>query len=141
MHTGVLDQNWIRNFYRPIGYPIGPPSKLYEDKEATIKRVLAERITTQLIPLNVRVTGLHELDPKKIQMVDTRYIMQLADLNSKPHGGKILRDLIYRVIGVCFYPPPVSEYHKILLLDRFHGTSHINNSHRKNNEMKSAIFV
>ena len=25
IYTGVLDQNWIRNFYRSVGYPIGPP--------------------------------------------------------------------------------------------------------------------
>ena len=25
MYTGVLDKNWIRDFFRSIGYPIGPP--------------------------------------------------------------------------------------------------------------------
>ena len=61
----------------------------------TIKRVLADIITTQARPLR-----------KKIEIVETRSNMQLADLNSKPHSGKILRNLIYRAIGYRFYPPP-----------------------------------
>ena len=40
--------------------------------------------------------------------------MHFADLKSKPHGRKILRDLIDHVIGVCFYPPPGSENYKLL---------------------------
>ena len=59
-------------------------------------------------------------------MGDIRSNMQLADINSKPHVGKILKDLIERVIGVCFYPPPVPEHYKLLCLDRFHGYTHIN---------------
>ena len=45
MYTGILDQNWIRNFYRSIGYPIGTPSNIYKDQQAKNKRVLVEIIT------------------------------------------------------------------------------------------------
>ena len=45
---------------------------------------------------------------KTFKMVDTRSNMQLAELNTKPHGGKILRDLIKYDIGVLCYPPPGS---------------------------------
>ena len=38
MYKGVLDQNWIRDLFRSIGYPIGPPSKIYEDNQATIEK-------------------------------------------------------------------------------------------------------
>ena len=58
MYKGVLDQNWIRDFFRSIGYPIGPPSKLYQDILATIKIVLAHIITPQHIPLDVLITDL-----------------------------------------------------------------------------------
>ena len=34
--TGALDQNWI-NFFRLFGYPIVPPSKIYEDKKIQLK--------------------------------------------------------------------------------------------------------
>ena len=61
MYTGVLYQNCIRNFYRSIGYPIGLPSKLYKDIQATIKRVLADRISPQARPLDVLITALQNL--------------------------------------------------------------------------------
>ena len=65
IYTRVLYQNWIKNFYRSIGFPIGPPSKLYKDNQATIKRVLEEIITTQAIHLNVLISALHELHTSK----------------------------------------------------------------------------
>ena len=55
--------------------------------------------------------------------------MQLADLNSKPHGGKILRDLIDHKIGVRFYLTPGSEHYRILRLNNFHASTHINDNH------------
>ena len=100
MYIGVLDQNWIRDLFRSIGYPIGPPSKLYEDNQEKIKRVLADIITPQARPIDVLITDLHELHlGKKIEVVDTRSNMQLSDLNSKPHGGKSFRNIIVRAIG------------------------------------------
>ena len=61
--------------------------------------------------LDVLVTALHEFHlHKKIDIVDTRSNMLLADLNSKPHGRKSLRDLIDRAIDVYFYPPPGLEH-------------------------------
>ena len=68
---------------------MGPPSKLHEDNKATIKRVLVDRITPQVRPLDVLITALHELHIRKIfEMVDTRSSMQLDDLNSKPRDEK-----------------------------------------------------
>ena len=62
--------------------------------------------------------------------------MQLSDLNSKPHGGKILRDIADRAIGVRFYSTPGLEHYKPLRLDRFCGSTHINVNHRNNDEAK-----
>ena len=49
--------------------------------------------------------------------------MQLDDINSKPHGVKIHRDLIYHFIVTLLYPKPGSEHKKILRLDRFNGST------------------
>ena len=65
MYTGVLDQNWTRKLFRSIGYPIGPPSKLYEDKQSTLKRVFADIITPQDKPIDVLITAIHELYLRK----------------------------------------------------------------------------
>ena len=62
--------------------------------------------------------------------------MQLSDLKSNPHDGKIHRDLIDHTVGVPFYPLTGSEYYKLLHLNRFHGSTHINDKHNKNNEKK-----
>ena len=61
MYTDMLDKNWIRFFYRSVGYPIGPPSNLYEDNQAKIKIVLADRVTPHASPLDDLITYPHEL--------------------------------------------------------------------------------
>ena len=52
--------------------------------------------------------------------------MQHADLNSKPHGGKILRNIIDHAIDAQLYTPPGSLNYEILRLVQFHGPTHIN---------------
>ena len=107
MCTGLLYQNWIRNFYISIGCPIGTSSKLYEDNQTTIKRVSEDIITTQDITIDVLINALHAHHLQKIfEMADTISNIKLAYLKSKQHSEKILIDLIDNVIGVCFYPPP-----------------------------------
>ena len=109
MYTGVLDQKCIRNFFRSILYPIGPPSKLYEENQAIIKIVLADIIVTHVRPIDVLITDIHEHHLRKtFEMVDTRSNMQLSDLNSKTHGRKSLRDILDRVIQLRFCTPPGS---------------------------------
>ena len=110
MYTGLLDQNWSRNLFRSIGYPIGPLLKLHQDNQATIKRVLMDRITTKSRPIEVIIISLHELHiRKKFNMADTRSNMHLTDLNSKPHGGKSIRNIIDHAIRSHYYPPPQGQ--------------------------------
>ena len=113
MQTGVLDQNWIRNFFRSIDYPIGPPSKIYKNSQETITIVLADRITPQARYLNILITAIHELHLRKtFDMVDPRSNMHLANLNYKPHVGKSLINTIDRAISARFYPSPGPEHYK-----------------------------
>ena len=71
IYTGVLDQDWIRNFFGSIGCPIGSPSKLHEDNKETIKRVFSEIVIPQYRPLNVLINSLYEIRPRKtFEMVD-----------------------------------------------------------------------
>ena len=70
-------------------------------------------MTPQDMTINVLITDLRDVYLSKFfSMVDTRSNIQLVDLNSKPHGGKIIR-----------YPPSGFEHHKHLYLYRFHGTT------------------
>ena len=71
-----------------------------------------------------------------LDMMDTRSNMQLADLNSKRHGGKSLINPIDRTIGSRFYYSTGSVHYKILQLDQFHGPSRINCEQKKRSEIK-----
>ena len=127
MYTGVLDQNSIRDFFRPIVYPIGPPPKIYEYNQATIKIAPEVIINPQVRPLDVLTTDLYELHIRKIfEMMNARSNMQLADLNYKPHGGKSLQNLIDFANGVRFHPPPGSLHYQQLCLGQFYDPTHIN---------------
>ena len=137
MYTGVLDQNCIRELFIPTGCPLGPPSEIYEDNQATIKRVLADIITPQARPLDFLINALHKLHPRKtFEMVDTRSNMQLADLNSKPHGRKSIQNIIDRAIGAQLYPPSGSLHYNQLRLSQFHDPAHINCEQKKKSEIK-----
>ena len=54
----MLDQNWIRDLFRSTGYPIRPPSKIYEENQAIIKKDMGEIIAPQSRPLDVLITAL-----------------------------------------------------------------------------------
>ena len=63
-------------------------------------------------------------------MVDTRSNMQLSDFNSKPHGVQSLIGLIDCGIRDQLYPPPCSEHHTLLCIDKLHVPTHFQvNSH------------
>ena len=91
-------------------------------------------LTMATLNYDILVTALHKIDLRKtFDMVYTRSNIQLADLNSKPHGGQSIGYIIDRAIGVHFYPPPGPEHYKLLRLDRFHGcTNHQSPSNDKN---------
>ena len=93
--------------------------------------------------LKMIMTDNHENNPRKISdIVDTISNLQLDDLNSKPHGGPILRDLINRKIGARLYPPPGSIYHPLPCLENFYGpTHHETNSHDKSNTKNEVYNV
>ena len=121
----MIDKNWIRVVYRSIGYPIEPPSNVYEENQATIKRVLEDRVKPQCRPIDVLVAALHELHLRKtFYIVDTRSNMYPSGLKSKPHVGESLSSIIGCGVGVRFNPPPGSEHKKLLCLKIFYISIH-----------------
>ena len=83
-------------------------------------------ITPKARPLDVLVAALHEFCLLKIfYMVDIISNVQLADLKSKLHKGKVLKKFFYRATGVRLYPPPGSEHCKLLCLNSFHVSTHL----------------
>ena len=99
-------------------------------------------ITLQYRPLDVLVTGIHEIHLRNIfEMVDTRSNMQLDNLNYKSHCRKSLRDIIDCVIGFRFYPTPGSEHYKLLHLEQFLVPFHINGKQNNKNGPTFARIV
>ena len=43
----------------------------------------------------------------------------LADFNTKPTGGASLLSVLYRLIGVRFYPQPGTKHHRLLALEKY----------------------
>ena len=94
-------------------------------------------ITPQDRPIYFLITDLRGIHLIKIfEMVDTRSNMQLSDLNSKPHGGKSLQNLINHAIGVRFYPLPGSLHYQQLHIGHFHEPTHTNCEQNKKSEIK-----
>ena len=137
MNTGVLIQNWIIDFHKPSGYPIGLRLKIYEDNQATIKRVLADIITPESRPIDSLITALHGSHLRnKFEMADTISNTQSADLKSKTHGKKRFLNLIDCAIGTRFYPPPGSLHYQLIRLVQLHGPTHINCEQNKKSDIK-----
>ena len=100
-----------------------------------MKRVLVYIITPQDRLIDVLINSLHKLHiRKKFEMVDKGSNLQLAELKSKPRGGKSLKDIIDHAIGVRLYLPLGSEIYKILRLDRLQESTNINAKHSTNNK-------
>ena len=48
--------------------------------------------------------------------------LQLADLNTKPHGGTTLKNMVLPLIGFNNYPSSTSKHFELLDLRKYHVT-------------------
>jgi hypothetical protein len=113
LYDGVVYTVYLRSFMSSIGYPFSAPILTYEDNQATIASVLADRPMPNLKHLDVLVRALHEwkLDGHFIPAY-TQSKCQLADVNTKPHEGQALERLVHQIIGVRFYPAQGTNHYK-----------------------------
>ena len=82
-------------------------------------------ITPQARQFDVLIADLHGLHIRKtFDMVEKASNIQISDMSSKPHGKKNIRDLIGQAVGLRIYPPPWSEYSKLICLNSFHISNH-----------------
>ena len=98
---------------------------MYKENQATIKRLLENRITNPVRQLDVLITTINDLHiHNTLDMLGTRSNIQFANINSKPHGRQSLRDIIDKTISVFFYTTLGSKHYNLLRLNRFHGYTH-----------------
>ena len=113
-YCGVEYSVYLRQFASSIGYPIGSPILTYEDNQATIACVLANRVSNNLRHVDVMIRALHEwYIAKHFVPGYTNTNNQLADLNTKPHGSATYRRLAHRIVGVRFYPSPGAKHYEL----------------------------
>ena len=94
---------------------IGEPSTVYEDNACIIKAITACCITPTHRHYDIKISSVIYLRQKgTIDVAYSKTDLMLADLNTKPHGGKNLRTKIDRLIGTRFYPPTGSVHHYLL---------------------------
>ena len=100
-----------------MGFPVGPPTRAYEDNSATISQVLKDRLTPNVKHLDMKILWLHQQKLFGVFLpLPCPTSRQAADFNSKPTGGSSLQQSFLYIMGARFYPPPSSEHYKILQL-------------------------
>jgi hypothetical protein len=124
LHKGVRFSIFARNFLAGIGYPHGKPVITYEDNQATVASVLADRTMPRLRHIDVLITSLHEWHlAKHFALHQTRSDLMLADVNTKPLAGEQFYKRIYHAQGVRFYPAQGTDHYKLAQFEMF--TSHL----------------
>lgn len=130
LHSGVRQIIVSCRFLASGGFPVGPPTRAFEDNSATISQILKDCLTPQVKHLDLKVTWLHQ--QKLIGIFHpftcpTRH--QLADFNSKPTGGESRQQGFLYIVGARFNPPSGSKHYTLLGLGDYnigihHGSFH-----------------
>ena len=120
LQTGVKETISLRHLLTNLGLSIPKPTVTYEDNQATIRQVLANRLTPQVRHLDVLITWLNEQHLKGIFTPHyTKTTHMLADFNTKPTGGKHLHTQHQLIIGANDYPPSDTKHYYALDLHKY----------------------
>jgi hypothetical protein len=99
--SGVKKINRLHDFLASIGYPVGAPTRTFDDNQGTIKAICASRIHDNMRHLKTKVSLLNEqYTAGIIKLLYTKTILQLSDCNIKPLCGKSLQAMLAYLIGV-----------------------------------------
>ena len=106
LHTCIRRVIIHRRFLTSAGFPVGPPTRAFEDNSATISQVLKDRLTPHVKHLDMKVLWLHQQKNFGIfHPFPCPTNRQVADFNSKPTGGSTLQQSLLYIVGARFYPP------------------------------------
>jgi hypothetical protein len=117
---------WFRNILQSLNAPQQEPTPTFEDNKATIAQVLNDRLTPRVRHIDVLVAWLNEQFSRAKVMVPVTCssLDNIADKNSKPHGGQTLQKKHLATNGYEHYPPPGSNHNRLLQLDKFDIAPH-----------------
>ena len=96
------------------------PTPTFDDNKATIAQVLKDRLTPRVRHIDVLVAWLNDqFSRERITPIYTASADNLADKNSKPHGGQTLQQKHLSSVGYKYYPPTNSDHYRHLQLHEF----------------------
>jgi len=85
--TGVKRTKIIRRCVVSLGRTSKGPTPSYEDNDATIHQIQANKLTPKIKHLDIMMTWLHEQDAYKIFVtIYCRTDLNKSDMNTKAHG-------------------------------------------------------
>ena len=129
--TSVKRTNTLRRILLQLGSPQLRPTVICEDNQPLIAEVLQNRITTNVRHLDIPLAYLQEQYQRlAFDLKYTHTTLQLADINTKPHGGPSLQKATLSLIGFQHYPPSTSNHYKLLELEKY-NISENNTSQRR----------
>ena len=118
--TGVKRTIVFRRFFESLGKIIKGPTISYEDNNAAIQQMHADKLTPRIKHLDIMMTWLHEQHTyQNYVAVYCNTSLNKADMNTKAHGGQTLQEKHLCMVGYKFYPPKGSEHYEILELGKY----------------------
>ena len=111
---------WYRSILQSLNVPQPSPTPTFEDNKATITQVLNDRLTPRVRHIDVLVAWFNEqFTRERFNPINCCSNENVADKNTKPHGGQTLQKKHLAMNGYKHYPPPHSEHYRLLQLDMF----------------------
>ena len=94
--TGVKRTKIFRRFFESLGRTIKGPTPSYEDNDATIHQIQADKLTPRIKHLDIMMTWQHEQEAYKTYVaIYCRTDLNKSDINTKPHGDRYYKQNIY----------------------------------------------
>ena len=111
---------WFRSILQSLNVPQVHPTPTFEDNRATIAQVMNDRLTPRVRHIDVLVAWLNDQFARECTTpIICSTTDNIADKNSKPHGGQTLQQKHLSTVGFKHYPPPDTDHHKHLQLDLY----------------------
>ena len=115
----------IRRFFESLGMPIKHSTPVYEDNNATIQQIQADKSTPKIKHMDIMMSWLHQEHALETYVaVYCNTHQNKADLNTKSLGGETLQTKNLWSVGFQFYPPNGTEHHKLLELHKYNLGMH-----------------
>ena len=104
----------------PLEGPIKGPTPSYEDNNAAIQQIQADKLTPRVKHLDIMMSWLHEEHAIGTYVaIYCNTLLNKSDMNTKAHGGQILQEKHLCLVGFRFYPAKGTVHYELLGLGKY----------------------